>query len=118
MSRVRPGPVTKSRHKKVLKAAKGYYGARSRTFKTAAQAVDKALQYATRDRRVKKRNFRALWIVRINAAVRANGLSYSVFMNALKKANIELDRKALADMAAEDEKGFADLVALVKENAA
>ena len=118
MSRVRPGPVTKSRHKKVLKAAKGYYGARSRSFKTAAQAVDKALQYATRDRRVKKRNFRALWIVRINAAVRANGLSYSVFMNALKKANIELDRKALAAMAAEDEKGFADLVALVKENAA
>ena len=84
----------------------------------AKQAVTRAGQYAYRDRRVKKRNFRALWIVRINAAVRANGLSYSVFMNALKKANIELDRKALADMAAEDEKGFADLVALVKENAA
>ena len=95
-----------------------YRGARSRTFKVAKQAVTRAGQYAYRDRRVKKRIFRSLWIVRINAAVRANGLSYSVFMNALKKANIELDRKALADMAAEDEKGFADLVALVKENAA
>ena len=108
----------RDRHKKTLKLAKGYRGARSRTFKVAKQAVTRAGQYAYRDRRVKKRNFRALWIIRINAAVRANGLSYSVFMNALKKANIELDRKVLADMAAEDEKGFADLVALVKENAA
>ena len=118
MSRVKRGVTAKARHKKALKLAKGYRGARSRTFKVAKQAVTRAGQYAYRDRRVKKRNFRALWIVRINAAVRANGLSYSVFMNALKKANIELDRKALADMAAEDEKGFADLVALVKENAA
>ena len=118
MSRVKRGVTVKARHKKTLKLAKGYRGARSRTFKVAKQAVTRAGQYAYRDRRVKKRNFRALWIVRINAAVRANGLSYSVFMNALKKANIELDRKALADMAAEDEKGFADLVALVKENAA
>ena len=118
MIRVKRGVQDKKRHKKILKLAKGYRVARSRTFKVANQAVLKAGQYAYRDRRVKKRNFRALWIVRINAAVRANGLSYSVFMNALKKANIELDRKALADMAAEDEKGFADLVALVKENAA
>ena len=118
MSRVKRGVTSKARHKKTLKLAKGYRGARSRTFKVAKQAVTRAGQYAYRDRRVKKRNFRALWIVRINAAVRANGLSYSVFMNALKKANIELDRKALADIAAEDEKGFADLVALVKENAA
>ena len=118
MSRVKRGVTAKARHKKTLTLAKGYRGARSRTFKVAKQAVTRAGQYAYRDRRVKKRNFRSLWIVRINAAVRANGLSYSVFMNALKKANIELDRKALADMAAEDEKGFADLVALVKENAA
>ena len=118
MSRVKRGVTAKARHKKPLKLAKGYRGARSRTFKVAKQAVTRAGQYAYRDRRVKKRTFRSLWIVRINAAVRANGLSYSVFMNALKKANIELDRKALADMAAEDEKGFADLVALVKENAA
>ena len=118
MARVKRGVTSKARHKKTLKLAKGYRGARSRTFKVAKQAVTRAGQYAYRDRRVKKRIFRSLWIVRINAAVRANGLSYSVFMNALKKANIELDRKALADMAAEDEKGFADLVALVKENAA
>ena len=118
MSRVKRGVTAKARHKKTLKLAKGERGARSRTFKVAKQAVTRAGQYAYRDRRVKKRTFRSLWIVRINAAVRANGLSYNVFMNALKKANIELDRKALADMAAEDEKGFADLVALVKENAA
>ena len=98
MSRVRPGPVTKARHKKILKAAKGYYGARSRTFKTAAQAVDKALQYATRDRRVKKRTFRSLWIQRINAAVRElePSLNYSKFFNGLTKANIIVDRKILS----------------------
>ena len=118
MARVKRGVTAKARHKKTLKLAKGYRGARSRTFKVAKQAVTRAGQYAYRDRRVKKRTFRSLWIVRINAAVRATGLSYSVFMNALKKANIDLDRKTLADMAAEDEKGFADLVALVKENAA
>ena len=118
MARVKRGVEARRKHKKVLKLAKGYRGARSRTFKVAKQAVTRAGQYAYRDRKVKKRTFRSLWIVRINAAVRANGLSYSVFMNALKKANIELDRKALADMAAEEEKGFAELVALVKENAA
>ena len=118
MSRVKRGVTAKARHKKVLKLAKGYRGARSRTFKVAKQAVTKAGQYAYRDRRVKKRTFRSLWIVRINAAARANGLSYSVFMNALKKANIDLDRRVLADMAAEDEKTFADLVAIAKQNAA
>ena len=118
MARVKRGVTKHARHKKVLSAAKGARGRQKNTFRAAMQRVEKNMQYAYRDRRVKKRNFRSLWIVRINAAVRANGLSYSVFMNALKKANIELDRKALADMAAEDEKGFADLVALVKENAA
>lgn len=118
MSRVKRGVTSKARHKKILKLAKGYRGARSRTFKVAKQAVTKAGQYAYRDRRVKKRTFRSLWIVRINAAARANGLSYSVFMNALKKANIDLDRRVLADMAAEDEKAFADLVAIAKQNAA
>ncbi|MDA9636845.1 50S ribosomal protein L20 [SAR86 cluster bacterium] len=118
MSRVKRGVTAKARHKKILKLAKGYRGARSRTFKVAKQAVTKAGQYAYRDRRVKKRTFRKLWIVRINAAARANGLSYSVFMNALKKANIDLDRRVLADMAAEDEKAFADLVAIAKQNAA
>ena len=88
MSRVKRGVASRRKHKKVLKLAKGYRGARSRTFKVAKQAVTRAGQYAYRDRRVKKRIFRSLWIVRINAAVRANGLSYSVFMNALKKANI------------------------------
>ena len=118
MSRVRPGPVTKARHKKILKAAKGYYGARSRTFKVAKQAVTRAGQYAYRDRKVKKRTFRSLWIVRINAAVRGHGMSYSVFMNSLKKANIKLDRRVLANIAAEDEQSFADLVEIAKQNAA
>ena len=111
-------PSSKPHFEKILKAAKGYYGARSRTFKTAAQAVDKALQYATRDRRVKKRTFRSLWIIRINAAVRQHGLSYSVFMNGLKKANIDLDRRVLANMAVEDKEGFASLVSKVKDIAA
>ena len=91
MSRVKRGVQAKKRHKKILKLAKGYRGARSRTFKVANQAVLKAGQYAYRDRKVKKRTFRSLWIIRINAAVREHGLSYSVFMNGLKKANIDLD---------------------------
>ena len=114
MSRARPGPVTKSRHKKVLKAAKGYYGARSRTFKTAAQAVDKALQYATRDRRVKKRTFRSLWIQRINAAVRLHGLTYSQFIFGLSKTEFALDRKTLADLAVHDPNTFDQIVEKVK----
>ena len=114
MSRVRPGPVTKARHKKILKAAKGYYGARSRTFKTAAQAVDKALQYATRDRRVKKRTFRSLWIQRINAGVREEGMTYSKFISGLSKSKIKLDRKVLADLAYNNPEAFKSLVKKVQ----
>ena len=97
MARVKRGVQTKKRHKKVLKQAKGYRGARSRTYKVAKQAVMRAGQYAYRDRRQKKRVFRSLWIVRINAAARENGISYSKLIAGLKKANIELDRKTLAD---------------------
>ena len=97
MSRVKRGVQAKKRHKKILKLAKGYRGARSRTFKVANQAVLKAGQYAYRDRKVKKRTFRSLWIIRINAAVREHGLSYSVFMNGLKKANIDLDMRSEFD---------------------
>tara|TARA_B100000963_G_scaffold111664_1_gene97225 strand:- start:97 stop:453 length:357 start_codon:yes stop_codon:yes gene_type:complete len=118
MSRVKRGVQAKKRHKKILKLAKGYRGARSRTFKVANQAVLKAGQYAYRDRKVKKRTFRSLWIIRINAAVREHGLSYSVFMNGLKKANIDLDRRVLASMAVEDKEGFASLVSKVKDIAA
>lgn len=110
MARVKRGVTAKARHKKVLKAAKGYYGARSRSYKTARQAVFKAGQYAYRDRRVKKRDFRALWIVRINAASKAHGLSYSRFINGLKKAGIEMDRKVLADIAVNDDAAFGGLV--------
>ena len=118
MSRVRPGPVTRARHKKVLKAAKGYYGARSRTFRSAAQSVDKALQYATRDRRVKKRVFRSLWIVRINAAARENGLTYSKLIAGLKKASIELDRKTLANIAVNDKEAFSKIAEEAKSQLA
>ena len=114
MSRVRPGPVTKTRHKKILKAAKGYYGARSRTFKTAAQAVDKALQYATRDRRVKKRTFRSLWIQRINAGTRQHGMSYSQFMGKIHANGIELNRKVLADLAMNNQEAFKAIIDKVK----
>jgi large subunit ribosomal protein L20 len=108
MSRVKGGPVTHRRHKKVIDAAKGHYGARSRTFKIAAQSVDKANQYATRDRKVRKRNFRALWIQRINAAVRAFDaeFTYSRFINGLAKAGIEVDRKVLADLAVHEPESF------------
>ena len=109
MARMKRGVVARRRHKKILKAAKGYYGARSRVFRVAKQAVIKALQYAYRDRRQRKREFRALWIARINAAARLHGLSYSRFMNGLKKANIALDRKVLADLAVHDKVGFAKL---------
>lgn len=109
MGRVKRGVTAKARHKKILKMAKGYYGARSRVFRVAKQAVIKALQYAYRDRRQRKREFRALWIARINAAARLHGLSYSRFMNGLKKANITLDRKVLADLAVHDKVGFAKI---------
>ena len=106
MARVKRGVQAKARHKKVLKQAKGYRGARSRTYKVAKQAVMKAGQYAYRDRRVKKRVFRSLWIVRINAAARQCGLSYSRFINGLMKADIEIDRKVLADLAVNDPSAF------------
>ena len=98
MSRVKAGSVTRSRHKKILKRAKGYFGRRKNTFKVANQAVEKAGQYAYRDRKVKKREFRRLWIQRINAGVRLHGLTYSQFISGLKKSSIEIDRKILADL--------------------
>ncbi len=112
MSRTTSGPVTSRRHKKVIKAAKGHYGARSRLFRTATQSVDKANQYATRDRKVRKRNFRALWIQRINAAVRAHdeALTYSRFINGLSLAGIEVDRKVLADLAVHEPDAFTAIV--------
>ena len=110
MSRVKRGVTAHARHKKVLKQAKGYRGRRKNTIKVARQAVDKSLQYAYRDRRQKKRDFRSLWIQRINAGARQHGLSYSRFMNGLKKAGIELDRKVLADMAVRDAEAFKSLI--------
>ena len=106
MSRVKGGVTAHARHKKVVKNAKGYYGRRKNCFRTAVQAVEKAGQYAYRDRRTKKRNFRALWIQRINAAARLHGMTYSVFMGGLKKAGIEVDRKVLSDIAITDEAAF------------
>src|SRR5580700_7369133 len=110
MARVKRGVTARARHKKVLAKAKGYYGARSRVFRVAKQAVIKAAQYAFRDRRQRKREFRALWIVRINAAAHAHGMKYSVLMNGLKKASIAIDRKVLADIAVHDKETFAFLV--------
>ena len=107
MTRVKRGVVARRRHKKVLKQAKGYYGARSRVFRVAKQAVIKAGQYAYRDRRNRKRQFRALWIQRINAGARINGMSYSRFVGGLKKAGIEIDRKVLADLAVHEKAAFA-----------
>jgi large subunit ribosomal protein L20 len=114
MPRVKRGVTAHRRHKKVLKQAKGYYGARSRIYRVAVQAVTKAGQYAYRDRRVKKRDFRKLWIARINAASRSNGMNYSQFINGLKKAFIALDRKVLADIAVHDKATFAALVSQAK----
>jgi len=110
MARVKRGVVARRRHKKILKQAKGYYGARSRVFRVAKQAVTKAGQYAYRDRRQRKRQFRALWITRINAQSRANGLTYSKLINGLKKADIQLDRRVLADLAVHDKSAFAAIV--------
>jgi len=114
MARVKRGVVARRRHKKVLKQAKGYYGARSRVFRVAKQAVIKAGQYAYRDRRQRKRQFRALWIARINAGARLNGLSYSRFINGLKNASIEIDRKVLADLAVNEKGAFVALVEKAK----
>lgn len=107
MARVKGGPRARARHKKVIKAAKGYYGRRKNCFRTAVQAVEKAGQYAYRDRRNKKRDFRALWVQRINAAARLHGMKYSTFMYGIKLAGLELDRKSLSEIAIHDEKGFA-----------
>ena len=110
MARVSRGVTSHARHNKVIKAAKGYYGRRKNTFKVAKQAVDKARQYAYRDRRVRKREFRALWIQRINAGARLHGINYSQFMNGLKEAGIELDRKVLSDIAIHEPDSFRNLV--------
>ena len=110
MPRVKRGVTAHAKHKKVLGKAKGYYGARSKVYRVAKQAVIKAGQYAYRDRRQRKRQFRALWIARINAGARENGMSYSVFMNGLKKAEIEIDRKVLSDIAIFDKPAFTQLV--------
>lgn len=109
MARVKGGVTAHARHRKVIKKAKGYYGRRKNCFRTAVQAVEKAGQYAYRDRRNKKRDFRRLWIQRINAGARLNGLTYSRFMNGLKLAGIELDRKVLSDIAVRDEAAFAEI---------
>lgn len=106
MARVKGGPRARARHKKIIKAAKGYYGRKKNTFRAANQQVEKAGQYAYRDRRNRKRTFRALWIQRINAAARQHGLTYSEIMHGLKLCNIELDRKALAEIAVSDAAGF------------
>ena len=115
MPRVKRGNKARKRRKKVLKLAKGFFGSRSKLYRPANQAVIKSLQYAYRDRRNKKRNFRRLWITRINAAARKEGLSYSRFINGLKQANIEIDRKMLAEMAVNDQDAFNKLVGIAKE---
>ena len=114
MARVKRGVVAKARHKRVLDKAKGYYGARRKVYRVAKQAVTKAGQYAFRDRRQRKRQFRALWITRINAAARIHGMSYSRFINGLKKAEIEIDRKVLADLAVHDAEAFGALAEQAK----
>jgi large subunit ribosomal protein L20 len=118
MPRVKRGTVARARHKKVLKQAKGFRGRRKNVYRVAKQAVMKAGQYAYRDRRQKKRQFRALWIARINAAVRELGMSYSVFMAGLKRANIDIDRKVLADLAVADKAAFAKIAGQVKASLA
>ena len=116
MPRVKSGVTAHKRHKKILKLAKGYRGARSKQFKKANELVMKALYYARRDRRAKKRDFRRLWIVRINAAARQNGISYSRLVNGLTKAGVEVNRKMLADLAVNDAAAFTKLVEVAKEN--
>ena len=114
MARVKRGVNAKKRHKKILKQAKGYYGAKSKLFRPANQAVMKSLNYAFIGRKLRKRDFRQLWIARINAATRINGMSYSRFINGLKKANIDVNRKMLSEMAIHDAEGFAKLVEIAK----
>ena len=115
MARVKTGVVRRRRHKKILKLARGFYSARHKHFRKAKEQLERSLVYAYRDRRRKKRDFRRLWIVRINAACRLNDISYSRFINGLKKAKIELDRKVLADLAMNDATGFAKVVESVKK---
>ena len=115
MARVKRGVTAHAKHKKTLKAAKGFYGRRKNTIRAAKAAVDRSMQYATRDRRVKKRNFRALWIQRINAAVREHGLTYGRFIDGLNKAGIEVDRKVLSDMAIHEAAAFGALVEAAKK---
>ena len=114
MARVKRGVTSHAKHKKVLKAAKGFYGRRKNTIRIAKQAVEKSMQYAYRDRKVRKRNFRALWVQRINAGVREHGLTYGRFIDGLNKAGIEIDRKVLSDMAIHEPQAFAALVAKAK----
>lgn len=116
MPRVKGGYVTRRRRKKVLKLARGYFGAKHKLFKVAQQQVFKSMQYAYRDRRQRKRDFRKLWITRINAAARINGLSYSRMMYGLKQADVQINRKMLADLAVNDEKAFAELASKAKES--
>ncbi len=116
MARVKRGVNTRKRHKKILKQAKGYFGAKSKLFKVANQAVMKSLNYAYIGRKHRKRDFRALWIQRINAAARLNGMSYSKFINGLKKANVEINRKMLSELAIHDEAAFTKLVEVAKGN--
>ena len=116
MARVKRGVNTRKRHKRVLKQAKGYYGAKSKLFKPANQAVMKSLNYAYIGRKQRKREFRKMWIARINAAARQNGMSYSKFINGLKKADIEVNRKMLSEMAIHDAEGFTKLVEIAKGN--
>ena len=114
MSRIKRGTTTHAKHKRILKDAKGYYGRRKNTIRIARQAVEKSGQYAYRDRKAKKRTFRALWIQRINAAVRAEGLTYGLFMHGLKLAGVELDRKVLADLAMNEAGAFSAIIAQAK----
>ena len=115
MARIKRGTTTHARHKKILDQAKGYRGRRKNTFRTAIQAVEKGLQYAYRDRRVRKRNFRALWIQRINAGARQHGMTYGRFINGLKRAGVEMDRKVLADLAAREPEAFKALVEVAEK---
>ena len=116
MPRIKRGTVARKRRKKILKLAKGYYGAKSKLFRVAKQQVMKSLSYAYRDRRQRKRDFRKLWIARINAAARNSGISYSRFINGLKKADVQINRKVLADLAVNDKAAFAQLVEVAKGN--
>jgi len=114
MSRVKRAITAKKKRRKILKMAKGFFGARSRLLKTATEAVDRAMKYAYRDRRVRKRDFRKLWIARINAAARLQGVSYSRFIDGIKKAHVTIDRKMLSDLAVNDLRGFTEIVSLAK----